>query len=405
MKVLMLSWEFRPHVIGGLGKAVTELVPALVAAGIDVHLVTPQIGDAPDLERMDAESAEAGTLVVYRVRPPTPDVYDIYTLAERTNRALQEQARRVIDELGGVDLVHVHDWLVAFAGIALKHAYKVPLLATIHATEYGRHRGNISGNMSRAIHNVEWWLSYEAWRIICCSRFMATEVGAAFRAPPDKVDVIPNGIDSTPFDALEGVDLRKFRAAYAAPDEPILLCVGRVVYEKGAHLLVEAFPRILAEFPKAKLVITGEGPHLPAVRDRVDELGIGDRVCFTGFVPIEVRNKLYRVADVAVFPSLYEPFGIVALEAMVAKAPVVVADVGGLSEVVTHAETGILVHPSDAESLARGVLHTLQRPAWARQRAATAYRVAVEEYSWQAVARRTIQVYERIVAERRNTAW
>ena len=402
MKVLMFSWEFRPNIVGGLGKAVTELVPALVAEGVEVHLVTPRAGDAPEVERVHDGN---GSLVVHRVKAPPGDVYDIHTIAEQANRALEECARQVVDDLGGVDLVHVHDWLVAFAGIPLKHAYKVPLLATIHATEYGRHRGNIATDLSRAIHSLEWWLSYEAWRIICCSRFMADEVSTAFRAPLDKVDVIPNGIDSAPFDSLDGLDLASFRAGYAAPDEQIVFCVGRVVYEKGAQVLLEAFPRILAEFPKARLVVTGDGPNLAAIRDRARELGIADRVRLTGFVPIEVRNRLFKVADVAVFPSLYEPFGIVALEAMVARTPVVVSNVGGLAEVVKHAETGILVYPNDAESLAWGVLHTLHRPDWARQRAENAYRVAVEEYNWRAIARRTIGVYERVVAERRATEW
>jgi glycosyltransferase involved in cell wall biosynthesis len=401
----MLSWEFRPNVVGGLGKAVTELVPALVAEGADVHLVTPRTGSSPEIERLDGGPAGAGSLTVHRVAAPVIDVYDIYTLAEHTNLALEERALQVVEEADGVDVIHVHDWLVAFSGIALKQALKTPLLATIHATEYGRHHGYIGTDLSRAIHNLEWWLTFEAWRVICCSQFMASEIGAAFRTPIDKVDVIPNGIDSSPFDALEGLDLTSFRAGFATPDEKLVYCVGRVVYEKGAHVLVEAFPQVLARYPKAKLVVTGDGPNLPAAKARAQELGITGRVYFTGFVPIDVRNRLFKVADVAVFPSLYEPFGIVALEAMVARTPVVASNLGGLAEVVNHAETGILVYPNDPGSLAWGVLHTLEHPEWARQRAEHAYRVAADEYNWRAVARRTLGVYERVATERRATAW
>jgi glycosyltransferase involved in cell wall biosynthesis len=405
LKVLTLTWEFKPNVVGGLGKAVTELSPALAAEGIDQYVVTPLIGDALPDEVMVPGGAGAGSLRVFRVKPPAESYPDIYQYAEATNRLMEERAREVIREVGGVDLIHVHDWLAAFSGIAVKHALKLPLITTIHATEYGRHHGHIWSDLSREIHNLEWWLTYEAWRVICCSGFMATEICSAFHVPADKLDVIPNGIDSTPFDAIDPTGLAAFRAGYAHPDEKIIFCVGRIVYEKGAHVLVEAMPKVLAEYPNAKLIITGDGPHRSAVEARALALGIADRVYFTGFVPIDVRNKLFKVADVAVFPSLYEPFGITALEAMVAKTPCVVSNVGGLAEVVTHSETGILAYPDNADSLAWAILHTLNRPDWAQQRAANAYRVATEEYNWRTIARRTIAVYERVVNERKAAVW
>lgn len=406
MKVLTLSWEFKPNVVGGLGKAVTEIAPALTAEGIDLHIVTPLVGNAAEEETIVAGTAgKTGSLTVHRVHPFSGQTEHIYDYAEKTNQMMENRANALIAQLGGFDLIHVHDWLAAFSGIALKHQHRLPLISTIHATEYGRHHGHIWTDLSRSIHNFEWWLVYESWRVICCSGFMANEVCTAFQAPRDKIDVIPNGIDSTAFDALEGVDLKEFRAKYAHPDEKLVFCVGRVVYEKGAHVLVEAMPKILTELPNTKLVITGEGPHLQAVKDRARALGVSDRVIFTGFVSNEARNNLFKVADVAVFPSLYEPFGLTALEAMVARTPCVVSNVGGLAEVVTHAETGILAYPGNADSLAWAVLHNLHRPDWARQRAENAYRVAKEEYNWRAIARRTIEVYERVYKERRQTDW
>jgi len=404
MKVLMLSWEFRPNVVGGLGKAVTELVPAIVAEGTEIHLITPLVGDSPETEMLPSGPDQLGSLTIHRVRPPAAAFQDIYTLAEETNRALEAHARELI-ETEHFDLIHVHDWLAAFAGIALKHAHHLPLVSTIHATEYGRHRGHIYTDMSRAIHNLEWWLTYESWRVICCSQFMTTELTAAFRTPLDKVDVIANGIDSAPFDALEGADLTEFRSQFAAPDEQIIFCIGRVVHEKGASVLVEALPRMLSRYPKAKLVITGDGPNLPAVRTRAAELGVANRVYFTGFVSSGDRNRLYKLANVAVFPSLYEPFGIVALEAMVARVPVVASNVGGIAEVVDHNETGLLVYPNNPESLAWGILETLEHPDWAQQRVEKAYRIAVAEYNWRAIARQTIAVYEQVIQERAAAAW
>src|SRR5439155_14658456 len=156
----------------------------------------------------------------------------------------------------------------------LKHAYKIPLLATIHATEWGRSRGHLGGEMPRAIHNVEWWLTYEAWRVIACSDYMAREVGNVFHTPWDKVDVVPNGVDTSPFDAYDGEDPTDFRRRFALDSEDIIFYVGRVVQEKGVHLLVEAMPRILAARPTAKLIVAGTGGALASVRQRADELGL-----------------------------------------------------------------------------------------------------------------------------------
>jgi len=252
---------------------------------------------------------------------------------------------------------------------------------------------------------VEWWLSFEAWRVILCSPYMADEVATIFQAPRDKLDVIPNGVDTRPFDALDGVDLTGFRLRYARPEEHIVFAVGRMVQEKGQQLLVEAAPRILAQYPAAKFVLAGTGPMRKALVARASELGLDGRVCFPGFISDDDRNKLYKVASAAVFPSLYEPFGIVALEAMAARCPVVVSSVGGLTGVVQHHETGITVYPDSVDSLAWGVLHTLQHPAWSRARAETAYRVVREVFNWRAIAASTRAVYERVKREHDASDW
>ena len=181
--------------------------------------------------------------------------------------------------------------------------------------------------------------------------------------------------------------------------------VGRMELQKGAHLLVESAPRVLSQFPQAKFILAGTGGMENSLRRRVYELGLYDKVWMAGFIPDPDRDKLYKIADVSVFPSLYEPFGIVALEAMAAGSPVVVTDVGGLREVVKHNETGIIVYPDNIESLSWGILHTLRRPDWSATRAANAYRGVCSEYSWDHIAERTIQVYDRTVGERRQVKW
>jgi len=398
MRVLMFSWEYPPHVIGGLGKHVMELTPALARQGVEVHLVTPAWAGGEPRETL-------GGMTVHRVPPPSQPNDNVHTTAWQTNVKLERYAEELWAEVGGFDLIHAHDWLVAFAGCALKHNFKIPLIATIHATERGRGGGYLTGEVSQAIHSTEWWLTFEAWRIITCSQYMAQQVQEYFDVPGDKVDVVPNGIDTARFDRYEGVDLSHFRNLYALPEEKIVFYVGRVQREKGVHTLVNAMPRVLAQFPQAKFVIAGRGSELDSLRRRAWELGVGPKVLFTGFISDDDRDRLFRVASVAVFPSLYEPFGIVALEAMAAKCPVVVSEVGGLKEVVCHGETGVTVHPDDPESLAWGILHTLTRPDWAQARAAAAYRMVREEYNWDRIAARTLAVYERVVRERAETEW
>ncbi len=408
MKVLMLSWEYPPHSVGGLGKHVMELVPALSRQGIEVHLITPRRAGGAPVEVLDIITTASGVgspVTIHRVDLPPTDFSNFHEGARVTNAGLEAYARDVIASDGPFDLIHVHDWLVGFAGVALKHAFKIPLLVTIHATEYGRCRGRITGDLSRAINNTEWWIAYEAWRIICCSNFMAREATTALMAPADKIDVIPNGVDTRRFDDLADQDLSEFRTGYARPDESIVFYVGRVVHEKGVHLLVQAMPRILAVRPSVKLVVAGTGDSLNANRQLAIDLGVASQCYFTGFVPDAARDRLFRVANVAAFPSLYEPFGIVALEAMAAHLPVVAADVGGLAEVVRHAETAVTVYPNSAESLAWGILHTLDHPDWAHQRADQAYRMVVDRYNWGAIAGETIDTYRRVVSESVATPW
>jgi len=408
LRVLMLSWEYPPHVVGGLGAHVAALAPALVRAGVQVYLVTPRWKGGEAQEAFSAGKARARKTPppsVYRVNPPMAGMGNFFADVQQTNLNLEEQGQRVHDQVGGFDLIHAHDWLVAFAAASLKRLYKIPLLATIHATERGRGRGVLGGEMSHAINGTEWWLTYEAWRVIACSQFMSDEVTAYFNLPADKISIVPNGVDAALFDGLDGTDLAEFRARWALPAERIVFNVGRVVQEKGAHLIVEAAPRVLAEIPNTRFIIAGAGSMVEHLKRRAAELGVSDKVTVAGFISDPDRNRLLKVADAAAFPSLYEPFGIVALEAMAAQCPVIVSEVGGLKEVVKHDVTGVMVYPDNVESLAWGILHTLNDPAGARARAAKAYSIAKGEYSWERIAERTVEIYKEIVRARAKTDW
>lgn len=397
MRVLMLSWEYPPHLVGGLGKHVTEIIPALQRLGVEITLLTPRWAGGAEREVVDGAE-------IHRLDPGDPES-DFHSTTRKTNLVLEQYAESLWNETGGYDVIHAHDWLTAFAAAATKRKYRTPLVATIHATEKGRGRGYLHSDMQQAIHSTEWWLTYEAWRIIACSNFMAQEIVHYFAAPLDKVDVIPNSISMQALEQYENIDLSGFREMYARPDEHLVFNIGRVVAEKGVQVLVEAVPMVLAEFPQAKVVIAGRGAMVDELKQRTEELGVSEKVTFCGFVSDEDRNRLYRVADCAVFPSLYEPFGIVALEAMAAKCPVVVASVGGLQEVVHYPETGITVYPDNPDSLAWGILHTLLHPDWTQARVASAFDMVLQEYNWELIAESTIQTYERVIRERSQLDW
>jgi glycosyltransferase involved in cell wall biosynthesis len=400
MRVLMLSWEYPPHVVGGMGKHVFELAPALAAAGIEVHVLTPLLRGGA------AREVTAEGVTIHRIEPPHMEDYGFVTFAVETSNVLEQAAYALCAEFKAFDLIHAHDWLASTAAVALKHAWRRPLVATIHATERGRGQGFlITNDHSERINELEWGLTYEAWRVIACSRFMAHQVHDYFSTPLDKIDVVPNGIYVHPDPFASDEQRRAFRRRFVEDDQQLVYYVGRIVYEKGLHVLLDAWPRVLAGLPRARLMIAGAGGYLPTLMQRAEDLGIAEHVTFAGFIPDDERDQLYHVADVAVFPSLYEPFGIVALEAMAADCPVVVAATGGLAEVVIDHETGLTIQPNDPAALAWGILHTLQHPDWSQARAGNAYRVARDSFNWHTIAGATADVYRRAYEEWRGSAW
>lgn len=409
MRVLMLSWEYPPKIVGGIARHVYELSHALAEQQITVYVITAEYPGAPAYERQHEH------LHVYRVAV-TEHANDFVHWVQLLNQSMRLKAEELLNGWqqegkpfkqrafqDGV-LLHAHDWLAHYAGAHLKHAYRLPLIATIHATEYGRNLG-LHNDLQRYIASVEWQLSYEAWRVICCSWYMKSEVEFALQTPPDKIVVLPNGVDVSKFQfKFDEVERQAFRSNYAAPDEKILFFVGRMVREKGAHVLLEALPKVRVVHPNVKLLIVGGGyrDHLVQL---ASWLGISQHVYFTGFVPDDVLLRIYRIADVAVFPSLYEPFGIVALEAMAAKIPVVVSDAGGLKEMVEHSVTGIVTWLNNSDSLAWGILQVLQNPEHAQQMALEASRRVNTIYNWKRIAKQTVEQYRQVWGEYRKGNW
>ena len=397
MHVLQISWEYPPHIVGGLGRHVAELLPALAGQGMRVAVIAPRLREGPPEETIDG-------VTVRRVDVPDAPWADFPSFVAHTSPTLQAAALDLQARLGRFDLIHAHDWLATETAVALKHRWRVPLIATIHATERGRGRGGLHDQAAQRINDLEWRLAYEAWRVIVCSHFMARQIGDYFQTPADKVDVVPNGvhISGTPFQDAD--HWLSFRRRYAADDERMVFHVGRIVYEKGLHVLLDAWP-IISSKVRARLVIAGSGEYLTALKHQAAALGITSSVHFAGFLTNEDRDRLYHAADLAIFPSLYEPFGIVALEALANACPLIVSDAGGLAEVVQHGVTGLVVPADNPGALADAVTAALSRPDMARARAAAALREIREYYTWPRIACATGTVYEQVMSEWHNSDW
>ncbi len=394
MRILMLSWEYPPRSVGGLAQHVYDLSSALAGIGEEVHVLTCGAPGVPDYEQVNG--VHVHRFQNYQISAP-----HFVTWVAQLNIAMLERAIPLFSELGGVHIIHAHDWLVAYAARALKHAWRLPLVATIHATEYGRNCG-LHNDIQRHISDIEWWLTYEAWKVICCSQYMKNEVRHVFQVPEDKIQVIVNGVNPANFSTRT---IRVTRDQFAAPDERIVFYVGRLVREKGVQVLLDAAPQILSRHPQTKFIIAGKGPYAEELHRQAVNLGIAQRVYFTGYIDDEVRNTLYSWADVAVFPSLYEPFGIVALEGMAAKTPVVVADTGGLSEIVEHGVDGLKFYPGNSRSLADMIVWLLKDRQLAQNLRQQAYRKVLEKFNWHDIALATRRVYQQVWNEYRRVPW
>lgn len=399
MKVLMLTWEYPPDVVGGLARHVAGLSQALAKNHVDLNVITS--GKEPYNSKEN--SNEVNEVSVYRVQsyslPSLNFISDIHHL----NYSIIEQAIKLINSWGKIDILHAHDWLVAYAARALKHIYQIPLISTLHATEYGRNNGLHNG-LQHYISAVEWWLTYESWKVIVCSQHMKHEIKSIFQVPDDKIEVIPNGINTSDLELPKSNNLK--REKYALPDEKIVFFIGRLVPEKGVQTLLQAVPKITSSVPKTKFLIAGKGPYEAHLKNEAVSLKIENNVTFLGYVDDTERNALYKYADVVVFPSLYEPFGIVALEGMAAGSPTVVADTGGFGEIIKHGINGLKFIPGDPDSLAQQILHLLTNPDFAKTISLQAKREVGEKYTWEKVAQKTLKVYREVIKEsKQNPLW
>ena len=386
MRVLLVSWEYPPVIEGGLGRHVRKLSESLSSEGVEVHVLTRGGGrSAPREERHG--------VVVHRVREPDfpRDVSAFVRWVRAMNRDMLARGTRLCQSLD-FDAVHSHDWLVAETGRRLARTFGCPWITTVHATEFGRHQGWVQNHPQSYIHRVERTMVRRADRVITCSRFMQEHVADVFGLAPERITVIPNGID--PQDLEPAVDdLPALRARFAAPDEHLVLLVGRLVYEKGFHLALDALAPVAARLGNVRFVVAGTGTAETELRRQARRLGLLRHGTFLGWVGDDMLHALYRVSEIVIVPSIYEPFGLVALEAMASGCLCVVADTGGLREVVPgDGSVGLRFPSKDAQALEEVLEQALVDEETRAQVVADA-REHVLQFDWNEVARRTRLLY------------
>ena len=389
MKILMLTWEYPPRIVGGIARVVHDLSKRLIKDGHDVTVVTYRDGDTPYFE--NDKGVKVYRVDNYMIRPN-----NFIDWIMQLNFNMIAKSSEIIEKEGKFDVIHAHDWLVANAAKVLKHAYDIPLVSTIHATESGRNSG-IHDDTQRYINDTEWMLTYESTEVIVNSNFMKGHIQGLFGLPFEKINVIPNGINLTNFNGIERD--YEFRRQYASDNEKIILYMGRLVYEKGIQHLISAMPKILNGYNDAKLIIAGKGGMTDELKAQAEALGISNKVYFTGYLNAKQVQKMYKCADVAVFPSTYEPFGIVALEGMLSGVPTVVSDVGGLDEIIEHGVDGMKAYCGNPNSIADSVIALLYDHQLASNCSKRAIKKVKEQFNWEKIAQDTHFTYEKAVCQ------
>jgi glycogen synthase len=391
VRLLILSWEYPPLIEGGLARHVRKLSENLAALGVDVHVLTRGREESPP------EEVRSG-VVLHRVREPKRpgELTEFITWVEHMNTDMLAAGVELGDSFD-FDLVHGHDWLVAAAGDHLAKRFGTPFTVTIHATEFGRHQGWVDKHPQSHIHGIEHWMANRAEQVIACSAYMRDHISDVYGIEEERIAVIPNGIDPADLQPADEEEMRRLRLRFAQPHEQLVLLVGRLVYEKGFQVALEAMPRVIDELGNVRFLVAGSGTAEQELRGQAAALGLDDHGIFLGWIGDDVLHTLYRIADLVVVPSIYEPFGLVALEAMASGCPCLVADTGGLREVVPHEEVGLRFRSRDPQSLADFAIRVLSDEELGSRLVAEAYG-HVRSFDWVDVAEQTLDVYERLVS-------
>jgi glycogen(starch) synthase len=375
MRILMATWEFPPFKVGGIGSHCYDLSRTLASMDHDVHILT--YGDNRALEKTEG-------VTVHRM--PSTYAPDTISWSMFLSHQMEKKAIELHKE-ERFDVIHAHDWMTVPAGVGIKKLLNIPMVFTLHSTEKGR--SGIHDSYTRMINDLEWYGTYEAGEVITVGKDFHSEVKHMFNVPESKIHYIRNGVDISRFDNNTP---EVSRSEYVTDWEKLILFVGRLTYQKGVDYLLGAIPGVLKQHPEAKFVIAGGGA-LDHYKDMAHRIGIGHKTYFTGYLPEESLISLFKTADLTVAPSVYEPFGIVALESAAARIPTVGSYVGGLKETIIHEMTGLHSYPAHLISLSDQINRSLWDEDWRKWMGSNARKMVEKDYTWDKIARWTTGVY------------
>jgi len=383
MKIAMFSWETLHSIaVGGIAPVVTELAAALERKGEEIHVFT-RMGEGQRLyELIDG---------VHYHRCSHRLVPNFFEEVNDMCRSFADHFFQTEDYIGGFDVIHGHDWLTANAVGWIKEGRGNKTVFTVHSTEYGRCGNNFWGGASAVIRDHERYGTYIADRVTAVSNNLKSEIEWMYNVPEWKANVVYNGISVHNFDGW--VDPGEIKKRYAVgPLEPTALFVGRMTYQKGPDLLVEAIPSILRYYPKAKFVFVGDGDMMRGVEDQAHALEISNAARFLGYRSGQELIDIFKAADVVCIPSRNEPFGVVALEAWAAGKPVIASKNGGPDEFVWHEVNGLKVS-DNPDSIAWGIGTLFADFERAREIGMNGRKTAEQAFSWESIADQMLEVY------------
>jgi glycosyltransferase involved in cell wall biosynthesis len=388
MRIAMFSWESMHSIaIGGLAPHITELAGGLERRGHEVHVFTRMGLNQTGYDLIDG---------VHYHRCPFEPHDDFLTYVARMNDSFSWHFAETESFIGQpFDVVHGHDWMTVWALSQVKHRHQRPIVFTVHSTEYGRCGNSVWDDpMSRRIRDIEWEGSYIAQRVICVSKTLAEEARRLYDIPEDKVHPIYNGVNVEKYNGnVDAGAVRKFHGI--GLDDPLVLFAGRLTWQKGPDLLVEAIPGVLKSHPRTKILFAGDGDMKPGLESRASQIGIDHATRFLGHCKGDGLVNLFKSSDMVCVPSRNEPFGIVILEAWSASKPVVATRIGGPTEFVRHAVNGFTVDPG-VEAIGQGLELMLADMPSAQEMGRKGRIEAESRFTWDHSAADTETVYKSI---------
>lgn len=383
MRIAFFSWESLHSIaVGGIAAHVSELADSLAKRGHEVHIFTRIGNNQPYYQCVNG--------VHYHLCQ-----YDWnQDFKEEINnmcRSLYSRFEEVERNSGGFDILHAHDWLTANVLIWLKQSRSTRTVFTMHSTEYGRCGNNFGSAHSEEISGIEWSGIYHSDRVIAVSKTLRHELNWLYSLAEDKVNVVYNGVDFNSFDGW--IDDLAVRMMYdIGPQDPIVLFVGRMVYQKGPDILMESLPSVLHQHKNVKFVFAGDGGMRYQVEETARQMGIYHATRFLGSIDGWKLKDLFKTANCVVIPSRNEPFGIVILEAWSAGKPVVASIQGGPSEIVWHDVNGYKVSPKPND-LSWGMGSMIDQTEHAQWMGRNGRLTAETVFSWDQIADETLKIY------------